>query len=244
MGLRPGRCYRTKKDRAFTRVAVKVHKKNFIGAVPGLKTRQFNMGNPMKKFTHILDLKVQEHVQLRDNSLESARIAINRYLHNHVGKENYFMKIRVYPFQILRENKQAQGAHADRIQTGMSKAYGKPIGRAVRVRPGQKVISVLVDESNVEIAKTALMRAKSRFTCDVKVEIGTDVESIGTKPKKVREAKVAKTEVKEGDEKTEEGTEGAKGEGKKGGKGKDAGEKKGEDKKGKDAGGKKKEGKK
>ena len=124
MGLRPGKCYRTKKDRAFSRVAIKVHRRNYIGAVPGIKTRQFNMGNPMKNFTHILDLKVQEHVQVRDNSIESARIAINRYLHNNLGREGYFMKIRIYPFQILRENKQAQGAHADRIQTGMSKAFG------------------------------------------------------------------------------------------------------------------------
>ena len=208
-------------------MAVRVHRRNYIGAVPGLKTRQFNMGNPLKQFTHILDLKVQEHVQLRDNSMESARIAINRYLHTHMGKENYFMKIRIYPFQILRENKQAQGAHADRIQTGMSKAYGKPIGRAARVRPGQKVISVLVDEDNVEVAKKALMRAKSRFTCDVKVEVGTDVESIGTKPKKVR---IEKKEVKESAEKTEEG--------------KEAGEKKGDDKKGKEDAGKKDAGKK
>jgi large subunit ribosomal protein L10e len=227
-------------------MAVRVHRRNYIGAVPGLKTRQFNMGNPMKQFTHILDLKVQEHVQLRDNSIESARIAINRYLHTHLGKENYFMKIRIYPFQILRENKQAQGAHADRIQTGMSKAYGKPIGRAARVRPGQNVVSVLVDEDNVEVAKTALMRAKSRFTCDVKVVVGTDVERIGTKPKKVREAKVAKKEVKEGDEKAEEGKEGAEGkeEETKDGAGKDAGEKKGDDKKGKEEAGKKDAGKK
>ena len=224
-------------------MAVRVHRRNYIGAVPGLKTRQFNMGNPLKKFTHILDLKVQEHVQLRDNSIESARIAINRYLHTHLGKENYFMKIRIYPFQILRENKQAQGAHADRIQTGMSKAYGKPIGRAARVRPGQNVISVLVDEDNVEIAKKALMRAKSRFTCDVKVVVGTDVERIGTKPKKVR---IEKKEVKEGAEKTEEGKEGAEGtEGETNeDAGKDAGDKKGDDKKGKDDAGKKDAGKK
>ncbi|MAG22218.1 MAG: 50S ribosomal protein L16 [Candidatus Diapherotrites archaeon] len=215
MGLRPGRCYRTKKDRAYSRTAVRVHRRNYIGAVPGLRTRQFNMGNPAKNFTHILDLVSNEHVQVRDNSIESARIAINRYLTNHVGKDGYFMKIRIYPFQILRENKQAQGAHADRIQTGMSKAFGKPIGRAARVRPGQKLISVLIDEANVTIAKEALLRAKSRLTCNISVKIGTDIESIGTKPKRVKEVKIEekpkeeeKVEGKEGEEKaTEEGKE-------------------------------------
>ena len=209
MGLRPGSCYRSKADRPYSRTAVKVHRRNYIGAVPGIKTRQFNMGNPAKKFTNILDLVVGEHVQIRDNSIESARIAINRYLHNKLGKEGYFMKIRIYPFNILRENKQAQGAHADRIQTGMSKAFGKPIGRAARVRPGQKIISVLVDEPNIKIAKEALLRAKSRMTCTVKVKVGTDVERIGTRPKAVKEVVIEK---KEEEKKTEEGKKKAKGE--------------------------------
>ena len=56
MGLRPGRCYRSKKDRAYTRLAVTVHDKNYIGAAPGLRVRQFNMGNSLREFSHILDL--------------------------------------------------------------------------------------------------------------------------------------------------------------------------------------------
>ncbi len=224
MGLRPGRCYRSKSERAYSRVAVKVHRRNYIGAVPGLKTRQFNMGNPTKKFTNILDLVVDEAVQLRDNSIESARIAINRYLHNNLGKEGYFMRIRVYPFQILRENKQAQGAHADRIQTGMSKAFGKPIGRAVRVRPGQKIMSVLVDEPNIKIAKEALLRAKARLNCQLSVKIGTDVESIGTRPKSVKEVVIEEEKPAE-EEKEEEGKEEGKEEEEKEGKEEKAGEK-------------------
>src|SRR3989338_285696 len=110
MALRPGRCYSELKDRAYTRLAVKVHRKNYIGAAPGLKTRQFNMGNPQKEFSHILDLLVTDHVQIRDNAIESIRIAINRYLAKKISKDGFFMKIRVYPHIILRENKQAQGA--------------------------------------------------------------------------------------------------------------------------------------
>ena len=117
------------------------------------------------------------------------------------------MKIRIYPFQVLRENKQAQGAHADRIQTGMSKAYGKPIGRAARVRPGQIIISVLVDEPGIKAAKAALLKSKSRINCELKVKIGTDVERIGTKPKKTRAIKLAEAakEEKESEEKAEKG---------------------------------------
>ena len=227
MGLRPGHCYSSKKDRAFSRYAVKVHRKNYIGASPGLKTRQFNMGNTVKKFSHILDLVADEHMQIRDNAIESTRMAINRLLHNRIGSEGYFMRIRIYPFQLLRENKQAQGAGADRVSQGMSRSYGTIIGRAARVRPGQKLISVLVDEQDVEVAKEALSRANSRMPLDLSIKVGTDVESIGTRPKKIREI-VEETpkeeEEKEGEEK-EEGKEGTEGEEKKEGKEEDKGEK-------------------
>ncbi len=219
MGLRPGRCYSSKKDRAFSRYAVKVHRKNFVGATPGLKTRQFNMGNPLKQFTHILDLVVEEHKQIRDNAFESARIAINRYLHRELGSDNYFMRIRVYPFQILRENKQAQGAGADRVSQGMSRSFGSTIGRAVRVRPGQKIISILVDKANVETAKEALLRAKSKMPVKLNVRVGTDVESIGTRPKKVKQITVEEIQAEEAEAKEKE----AEKEGKKPGEKKEEG---------------------
>ncbi len=229
MGLRPGHCYSSKKDRAFTRYAVKVHRKSYVGAIPGLKTRQFNMGNGAKEFSHILDLKVEEHCQVRDNAVESVRMAINRYLNTHLGKEGYFMKIRAYPFHILRENKQAQGAGADRVSSGMSHSFGKNIGRAIRVRPGQKLISVLVDEEGVEVAKKALKRANSRIGAKISIRVGTDVESIGTRPKKTRD--ILKAEREEAKAKEEAEKEGKEGEKKEEGKGEKKDEKKDEGKK-------------
>ncbi|MBN1941238.1 MAG: 50S ribosomal protein L16 [Candidatus Diapherotrites archaeon] len=222
MGLRPGHCYSNiDSNRAYTRIALSVPRKNYIGAVPGLKTRQFNMGNPSKNYSHVLDLVTGHSVNIRDNAIESARITINRFLNNKIGKDNYFMRIRIYPFHILRENKQAQGAGADRVSQGMSHAFGKPIGRAARVRGKQKIISILVNEEHVTIAKEALLRAKARMPTGLKVLIGTDVKSIGTRPKKVREAAeekkeekpVAGKEKKEGEaegEKKEAGKEGKK----------------------------------
>ncbi|MFA4855693.1 MAG: 50S ribosomal protein L16 [archaeon] len=207
MGIRPGHCYNTKKDRAFTRYAVKVHRRSYVGSIPGLKTRQFNMGDGIKQFNRVLNLVADGHAQVRDNALESARMAVNRFLNNKLGKDGYFMKIRVYPFHILRENKLAQGAGADRVSTGMSHCYGKNIGRAVRVRPGQILMSVLVDEENVETAKIACKRAGSKLGVDIKVRVGTDVESIGTKPKKTRDIiaeEKKEEEVKAGAAKAEE----------------------------------------
>ncbi|MEK6941857.1 MAG: 50S ribosomal protein L16 [archaeon] len=210
MGLRPGHCYKNAEKRPYTRLAVKVHRKNYIGASPGLKTRQFNMGNSLKDFSHILDLLATDRAQIRDNAIESMRISINRFLMKRIGKDFYFIKIRIYPHNILRENKQAQGAGADRVSKGMSLSFGKPIGRAARVRPGQKIMSVLVDKENVELAKTALKRALSRIPSGISIVIHTDTKSIGTKPAKIKEekttaeketAQAAPAEGKEGEKK-------------------------------------------
>jgi len=202
MPLRPAKCYsHAGKKPANTRYAVKVHKRNYIGAVPGLKIRQFNMGNPLKDFPYILDLITDEAVQVRDNAIESIRTTVNRHLNKKLGKDGYFLKIRVFPFQILRENKQAQGAGADRVTKGMSHPFGKPIGRAARVRKGQVLMSLLIDEQNIEFGKKALLSVKSKLPCKVRVKVHTDVKSIGTKPKKTKEEKI--------EEKVEETTEAA-----------------------------------
>ncbi len=230
MGLRPGRCYRLQNKRAFTRTAVKVHKRNYIGATPGIRTRQFNTGNPLRKYSHVVDLITDEKVQIRDNSLEAIRIAVNRDLTKNAGKENFFLRIRIYPYHILRENKQAQGAGADRVTKGMSHPYGKPIGRAARVRKGQKILSLLVNEEHLDAAKDALNKAKPKLTCKILIKVGTDIESIGTLPKRVKRRK-EKEEKEEADKKAEDEKAGEKGKDeKKDDKGKEADKKDDKDK--------------
>jgi large subunit ribosomal protein L10e len=210
VGLRPGKCFRRIK-RAYSRIATKRPKKNFVGAAPGLKIRQFNMGNPMKEFDRIVNLVVDDHVQIRDNAMESSRMAINRYLEKRLSKEAYFMKIRAYPNHFLREKKQATGAGADRVSSGMSHAFGKATGRAVQTRPGQVLISILVDEKNTKIAETGLMRANTRMPAALYTDVRKDVESIGTKPKKMRITKAEKKEAEEDAEKKAENTKGKDG---------------------------------
>jgi large subunit ribosomal protein L10e len=232
MGLRPGRCYRNAKKptkgnsrggrghkndhkakRPYTRTAVKVPRKNFIGATPALRIRQFNMGNPKLKYNVIADLKVRDGFDLRDNAIESARMAINRHLVKTLGKDGFFMKVRVYPSNILRENKAAQGAGADRVSQGMSMSFGKPIGRASRLRANQVVYSVLCMKGQETNVREGLMRAKSRFSSDVYVLFHEDVESIGTKPtKKIRDVKAEPTaeQKKAEEDKAAEGKAGEK----------------------------------
>lgn len=202
MGIRPAHCYRTTSKPAYTRIAVTKHDKNFIGTNPGLRTRQFNMGNPLKKYDSIVDLMNDDpHVQIRDNALESARLNVNRHLINSIGKDNFFMRLRIVPYHIMRENKLAQGAGADRVSSGMKHAFGKPIGKAARVRAGQKIFSVLCNEAHIEDVKKGLLRAIPKLGLKMSVDAHDDITSIGTLPRTVREEKVevkAETATAEG----------------------------------------------
>ncbi|MDO8628036.1 MAG: 50S ribosomal protein L16, partial [Candidatus Diapherotrites archaeon] len=205
MALRPAVCYRSLKDRPYTRIAVTVPDRNYIGTNPSIKTRQFNMGNGIADFKHVVDLISDGYGLVRDNALEAARILITSNLNYYIKKEGFFIKVRVYPFHVLRENKQAQGAGADRVSTGMSHPFGRPIGRAVRIKPGKVILSVLVDEEDVPAAIKCLNMAKAKLPVPIQVKAHMDVASIGTRPKKIKLMKEETEEAKEGEAAPAEG---------------------------------------
>jgi Mg-chelatase subunit ChlI len=106
----------------------------------------------------------------------------------------------------------------------MSHPYGKPIGRAARVRSGQKILSILVNEEHLNAVKDALDKAKSKLTCRISIKISTDIESIGTLPKRVKkrmEEKKAEEEKAAEEEKDKAEKKDEKGKGKDEGKGKE-----------------------
>lgn len=207
MGLRPGHCYcKNVNKRAYTRVAKRVHKKNFVGGVPGLRIRQFHMGFGQRDYTHAVHFATETKIQIRDNAVEAARMTVARQLNKKLTQANYYMKVRIYPQFFLRENKQAQGAHADRIQQGMSQCpFGKVVGRASRVRPNQKIFSVLVDEANVSFVREVLKKAASRFPCGMRIIVEENkdkLKTVGTtkKRKKLIEKEKEKVEATNGKE--------------------------------------------
>lgn len=158
-------------ERPYTRVS-KFNKKNFVrGGFPQVGIVRFESGNPHEKFDTILKLNTQEALNIRQNALESARMTSNRLLEKNLGKSYYF-KIKVYPFHILRENPLAAGAGADRMSTGMQKAFGKPIGSAARVKEGQTIIELRVNQPHLKLAREALSRAAKKLPCSCKIIIG------------------------------------------------------------------------
>jgi large subunit ribosomal protein L10e len=57
-------------------------------------------------------------------------------------KENFHIRMRIHPYHTVRINKMLSCAGADRLQTGMRGAYGKPYGKVARVKIDQILISI------------------------------------------------------------------------------------------------------
>lgn len=136
-----------------------------------MKIIKFDMGNPSKKYDTVIKLNSCDSMNIRHNSLEAARMTSNRLLEKSLGN-NYHLRIKVYPFHVLRENPLASGAGADRMSTGMKMAYGKSIGSAARVKEGQTVIELKIDKNQIKLGKEALKRASNKLPCSCKIVVG------------------------------------------------------------------------
>lgn len=139
--------------------------------VPFPKTHQFEMGNKTAQFDKILYLLVKESAQIRDNSLEAARVVANKFLDTKIGEDGYFMKILKYPHHVLREKPIATGAGADRYSQGMAHAFGKPVGTAIQITKGERLIQLRLNKNNLEIGKKALKKFGMKITTTVLIAV-------------------------------------------------------------------------
>jgi large subunit ribosomal protein L10e len=158
------RNYRPVKGQAYTR-------KQFAKGFPPPKINKFTMGDTKGNFEYEAKLVALKQAQIRHSALEAARVATNRVLLDKLVND-YLMQIHPYPHVILRENKMIFGAHADRLQQGMRRSFGKAIGTAARIEPDQVIITVKVKANGVETAKESLKRgsAKLPIPCRIVVE--------------------------------------------------------------------------
>jgi len=155
-------------ERPYTRMS-KFREKSYIRATPRHNIVRFVMGNPKRKFAYHLDLVSKEAIQVRHNAIESARMTCNRLLELRLGKKGYHLKIKVYPFHVLRENPLAAGAGADRMSTGMKKSFGKPISSAARLRKEQVIFSLDITKPDIATGRLALKRAANKLPCGCRI---------------------------------------------------------------------------
>ena len=177
MGLRKGKAVRDIR-RPYTRHS-RVKSKSYIKTVPPKHITKFEMGNVKKKFTSHISLLSKDSVQIRDHALEAARIFVNRMLETKLGRNGFYFVIKAVPHQIIREHKMLTGAGADRMQSGMKLAFGKPTSLAAQVNVGKEIFSIDVPASGIEITKDALNRIRAKLPCRTSIIIerkGLDVE--------------------------------------------------------------------
>lgn len=169
MGLRPGRCYR-ELERPYTRQSSRKPRKGYVKGVPGSKMHTFQTGTFKPEFSLTVNLMVMRSVQIRHNALEAVRVAATKALTKGLGSEtNFFMKILVFPHHVLRENSMATGAGADRFQSGMRLAFGRPVGTAAQVRQNQVILTVKTSPGKYSEVKTALKIACSKLPTPCKI---------------------------------------------------------------------------
>ena len=156
--------------RPYTRTS-KFKAKAYIRMRPNVKVVRFDTGDASKRFNYTLNLLSKSDLQIRDNALESARQTSNKLLESYLGLNGYHMKVKVYPYHILREHALAAGAGADRFSSGMAHSFGKPIGVAARIKKGQTIFQVSVDKQNIGVAKQALERASKKLPCSCTIQI-------------------------------------------------------------------------
>ncbi|MFH1307102.1 MAG: 50S ribosomal protein L16 [Candidatus Micrarchaeota archaeon] len=164
VGIRPARTCRTLKKVAWTRYSKHNPSKSYIKAMPHTNLLNFHMGKKDgADYDTIFELAAKYDVQLRDNSLEAARQAANKYLEK-VMLNQYYFHLRVVCHNVIRENKMIAGAGADRLQKGMRASFGRPTDRAARIKKGQAILSIYANSSKRAHVAEAMRRLKSKVS--------------------------------------------------------------------------------
>ncbi len=168
--LRPGRTCSRQTSQAWARYSQKKPRKNYIRALPHTSIQIFDMGADKPEYTTRIELATEQAVQLRSNALESARQVANKFLEISIP-QGFYLKLLVYPHNVIREHKMAAGAGADRVSRGMSLAFGRPISVAARLNANQSVFMVKTIADNRQVAVTALKRAAAKLSGTYKVRV-------------------------------------------------------------------------
>lgn len=167
MGRRPARCYRQIKNKPYP-------KSRYCRGVPDPKIRIYDVGAKraaVDSFPFCVHLVSWEKEQITSEALEAARIAANKYMTKNAGKDTFHLRVRVHPFHVLRINKMLSCAGADRLQTGMRGAFGKPQGTCARVAIGQILLSIRCKDVHSAQSQEALRRAKFKFAGRQKIVV-------------------------------------------------------------------------
>ena len=146
---------------------------SYIKAVPQQKIVKFNMGNAKDfekgKYKIRVVLITQQNIQIRDLALESVRQTLNKDF-TKIFQKNYFLRCNVFPHNVLRNNRVCSGSSkGERVQTGMTKSFGKPEGRAAVVKKGKPIFTGYFNgKLNIPKVRDFFKKATPKLPCKTK----------------------------------------------------------------------------
>lgn len=172
MALRKALTYSKKYARPYTRVS-RAKGKSYIKVVPNNKVVRYQIGNIKAqlagKYQFRLFMISNEPIFIRDNAIEAARQLLTKKLDTKLPNA-YYLEVKAHPHHMLRNNKAAAGAGADRMSTGMSRAFGDIEGRAAIVRAGGSIFLVACEnEAGTRVIREALNTARSKMPCSTRI---------------------------------------------------------------------------
>jgi ribosomal protein L10e len=149
---------------------------SYIKTVPPQKIVKFNMGNYKKfekgNFKFKMSVLSSENIQIRDLALEATRQSLNKDL-TKLFQKNFFLRCNVYPHNILRNNRIfSGGSKGERIQTGMTKSFGSPEGRAAVIKKGKPVFTAYFStESAIPKVRGFFKKIIPKLPCKTKIVV-------------------------------------------------------------------------
>ncbi len=168
--IKPARVYRDQDQQPWARFSKRKPKKSYVRARPYTRLLVFNMGKDSKDYNMRATLDARQYIQLRSNSIESARLEANRYLTLKIP-EGFYFKVLVYPHNVLREHKMGSTAGADRLSRGMVRAYGKAVSVAARIKRDQPILMVKTRKENEKVVRDAFTRASRKLSGSYKITV-------------------------------------------------------------------------
>jgi len=199
--VRRAKAYSKRKPIVNTRRSKK-QQLSYIRTVPPQKIVKFNMadykGFHEGKYKIKITLSTEENIQIRDLALEAVRQSLHKDLANLLTIKNYFLRCNVYPHNILRNNRVYSGASkGERVQTGMTKSFGTPEGRAAILRKGNPIFTAYFNgQENIPKVRGFFKKVTPKLPCKTKAII-----EIMSNKKKVVEKEEEKKVVEKEEEK-------------------------------------------
>jgi len=165
MGLAPWKCFREQNNKPYP-------KSKYNRSVPDSKLSIKNTGNrkaTADQFPIAFKIVSLSKCRISSEAFEAARIAANKVMVKNAGKTEYHLEMKKECHEAIRFNKVLSCAGADRIGSGMRKAFGKCIRKAACVANNDELMQIRSTKKHEKAITEALKQAATKLPCGIDI---------------------------------------------------------------------------